>query len=209
MRSRAGRYVWHVQAIETTSLDRGCERDGRTPRQGVRGWQSLKRRDRVPQGAETIRQAQSSLLAQLRVVTVAHKSLMGLAHFKLQSGRFRRAEPPFVRSSSDFATLRYKVGTIRVLSFRSRPLTIRHVGEQVNHSCCVTTLCLTATGFQQQRIQVSTSNRHGALSIHPSSDTLRMSHGPLAGNQFLLLSHRLVKRLWDGSFSGRKLIDLS
>ena len=24
MRSRAGRYVWHVQAIEATPLDRGC-----------------------------------------------------------------------------------------------------------------------------------------------------------------------------------------
>ena len=33
--------------------------------------------------------------------------------------------------------------------------------------------------------------------------------GPLARNQFLLLSHHLVQRLWDGSFSGRKLIDLS
>jgi hypothetical protein len=50
MRSRARRYVWHVQAIEATALDRGCERDGRTRCQGVRGWQSLERRDRVPQG---------------------------------------------------------------------------------------------------------------------------------------------------------------
>jgi hypothetical protein len=37
MRSRGGRYVWHVHAIEATRLDRGCERDGRTLCQGVRG----------------------------------------------------------------------------------------------------------------------------------------------------------------------------
>jgi hypothetical protein len=66
----------------------------------------------------------------LRCTQIPNKSLMGLAHLKPQSGRFRRAEPPFVRSSSDFATLLYKVGTIRVLSFRSRAPAIRHAGEQ-------------------------------------------------------------------------------